>query len=73
MPRRCTASLWWLWEAAPRRGGWVGGQGAAILRGMVERCMAPGCVLVIGPSEGLPKARNHGALSLVEPDGLCLR
>jgi hypothetical protein len=48
------------------------GQGAAILRGMVERCMAPGCVLVIGPSEALPqvrKPRRH----LVEPDGLCPR
>eukprot|EP01050_Picozoa_sp_SAG11_P021447 SAG11_NODE_3818_length_2210_cov_2.614874_2_plen_63_part_00 len=40
-----------------------------MLRQMVEECMAPGCVLLIGPSEELP--RGYERLGLAPLPGGC--
>ena len=42
-------------------------EGAAVLKAMVENCMAPGCVLVIGPSEELPRGYQQLGLSPLLP------
>jgi hypothetical protein len=42
-------------------------QGDAILRAMVRDCMEPGCFLVIGPSEKLPKCAPELGMTQVGP------